>query len=102
LWEINQLSQSRELGKCVLVEIFYKAILSKFNAETAEDVEPKYEKDFLTAIHQLQLTDPAEHSSVVLPKSLQQALADAFDSEYCDPFGLVSDYIGQLRQNMQN
>jgi len=59
LCEIFQLSQSRKLGKSVLLEIFYKAILSKFSAGTAEDVEPKYAKDFLTAIHQLQLTDTA-------------------------------------------
>ena len=102
LWSINQLTQSDGTGKCILIEIFYKAILSKFNTETAEDVVQQYATNFLMAINQLRFIDHIEISSITDPVTFQQALANAFDSEYKDPFGLVSDYVRQLRQNMEN
>ena len=104
LLEIIRFSQSRGIGQCMLVEMFRRRFLSKFpgtDMTTAEDAMQKYATDFFTAIQSLKLTVHLDSSGVVIYQQLQEALANAFDSDYLDPFELVPDYVRELRENMK-
>lgn len=80
--------------------MFYKTIPSKssgIDAAKAEEPMDKSGEDCLMAVRNLKLTVDVGHPGVVLYQEFQKALADAFDSKYCDPFELVSDNVGELR-----
>lgn len=68
-WKISQLSQIRDIGKCMLIEMFYKTILSKFSgidAAKAEEPIGEYGEDYLIAISSLKLTVDLGYSNVVI------------------------------------
>ena len=58
VWKIGQMSQIRDIGKSLFIEMFYKTILSKFSgidAAKADEPIEKYGEDCLLAIRNLKL-----------------------------------------------
>ena len=75
VWKIGHMSQIRDIGKSLLIEMFYKTILSKFSgidAAKAEEPIEKYGEDCLMAICNLKLIDDLGHSDVVIYKNFRK------------------------------